>query len=167
MPTDDESASALISHVQLIQTQLTLQQEHVKLIRELAVRCRDNFEIVTVLQRSLLCVQSSQLLNQQAFEVGQEYVYVLELESDKYYVGTSASLSNRLHQHFVGEGAIWTRKYRPIKIVQIQLGGKEVEKAVTLAFMKDKSYENVRGSHWCHLRMDNPPKEVIQLLNTQ
>ena len=112
------------------------------------------------LHRSLRCLQSSQLLNQQAFEVGVDYVYVLELEGGNYYVGTSGTLPNRLHQHFVGDGSLWTKAHKPIKVVEICLGDKAIEKEKTLEWMKLKGFEKVRGWCWCSLKLDNPPKDL-------
>lgn len=154
------SADELQQDVQLVLTQLQLQQQHVRLIQDVLSRSRDSLELVQILHRSLRCVQSSQLLNQQAFETGEEYVYVLELEGDNYYVGYSACLPNRIHQHFVGDGALWTRKHKPRKVVEIVLGDKSVEKKKTLEWMALKGYEKVRGFAWCHAVLDGPPKEL-------
>ena len=40
-------------------------------------------------------------------------VYVLELEGGNYYVGMSHNLSQRLAQHFSGNGAKWTKLHKP------------------------------------------------------
>ena len=57
------------------------------------------------------------------FPFGTEYVYVWELEEGKYYIGYSENLSGRLEQHTSGDGALWTKKYKPVSIVEIVRGG--------------------------------------------
>lgn len=152
--------SELHRDLTLILTQLQLQQQHIKLIQDVAFRCAGNQEMLMLLQTSLKGVQCSQLLNQRAFEAGCEYVYVLELQENKYYVGLSANLSQRLYCHFVGEGAVWTRRFSPVKVVEVLLGSKEREKERTLQYMRDKGYENVRGYVWTQIRLDGPPREL-------
>lgn len=156
----ESRAAELQQDIQLVLTQLVLQQQHLKLIQDVLSRSRDNPEVVQTLQRSLRCLQSSQLLNQQAFEVGEEYVYVLELEGGNFYVGYSGNLPNRLHQHFVGDGSLWTKKYKPLKVVEICLGNKMVEREKTLQWMQDKGYEKVRGYAWCSVQLESPPKDL-------
>ena len=43
------------------------------------------------------------------------YIYVLLLEENKYYIGKSNNIDNRLESHFNGNGSAWTKKYKPIK----------------------------------------------------
>ena len=94
------------------------------------------------------------------FPYGTEYVYVWELEEGKYYVGYSENLSSRLEQHTTGDGAVWTKKYKPISILEIVRGNKDVEKAKTLEYMKLKGFENVRGAGYCKTEYSSVPQPV-------
>jgi len=94
------------------------------------------------------------------FPFGTEYIYVWLLEEDKYYVGWSENLSQRLKQHSSENGAKWTQKYKPVKILEICLGNKEVENRKTIEYMKKYGWENVRGGAWCVVNMKNPPSEL-------
>lgn len=85
------------------------------------------------------------------------YVYVLELEHGKYYVGFSEDMMERLSQHTGGNGAHWTRLFKPIGVVEIIEGDKEMEKRKTIEYMKLKGWQNVRGSQWCRVDLKNPP----------
>ncbi len=76
-------------------------------------------------------------------------VYILRLEQDKYYVGSTDHLNSRLFQHYNNKGSNWTKKYKPIKIVGIKIGNRETETKVTLAMMKKHGIENVRGGGYC------------------
>ena len=99
------------------------------------------------------------------FPAGIEYVYVWELTDGKYYVGYSANLSNRLEQHMSDSGANWTKKYKPISIIEVLRGDKDTEKQKTLEYMKKKGFENVRGAGWCLSEYKNTPPEVIKYCN--
>jgi predicted GIY-YIG superfamily endonuclease len=94
------------------------------------------------------------------FPSGTEYVYVWELEEGKYYVGYSENLSGRLEAHTNSEGALWTKKYKPLSIVEIVRGNKDVEKTKTLEYMKLKGFENVRGAGYCKLDYSSIPQAV-------
>jgi predicted GIY-YIG superfamily endonuclease len=94
------------------------------------------------------------------FPFGTEYIYVWLLEEDKYYIGWSENLSHRLKQHSSEDGAKWTQKYKPVKIIEISLGNKEVEKAKTIEYMKKYGWENVRGGPYCRVDMKVPPSEL-------
>ena len=78
-----------------------------------------------------------------------EVVYVLELEDSKYYIGWTQDLNTRIASHFLGRGSVWTRMYKPIKIVSIQAGSKDLENALTIAYMCEKGWRNCRGGKWC------------------
>ena len=95
------------------------------------------------------------------FPLGTEYVYVWELQKGKYYVGYSSNLFRRFNEHISNQGANWTKKYKPISIIEIVRGNQTIEKLKTLEYMKKKGFENVRGSHWCSIDYKKIPKEVL------
>jgi predicted GIY-YIG superfamily endonuclease len=94
------------------------------------------------------------------FPIGTDYIYVWELEEQKYYVGTSGNILQRLKQHSSNNGAKWTQKYKPVKIIEVCLGNKEVENKKTIEYMKLYGWENVRGGSWCVINMKGPPNEL-------
>jgi hypothetical protein len=48
------------------------------------------------------------------------FIYVLELENKKYYIGKTTNPDFRLEQHFNFSGSQWTKKYKPIKILELK-----------------------------------------------
>jgi predicted GIY-YIG superfamily endonuclease len=46
------------------------------------------------------------------------YIYVLLLEEDKYYVGKTTNIKNRIDDHFTQFASSWTTKYKPVKIIE-------------------------------------------------
>ena len=47
------------------------------------------------------------------------FIYILKLQAGKYYVGKTTNPSFRLDKHFNGDGSAWTKKYAPIKLLEL------------------------------------------------
>lgn len=86
------------------------------------------------------------------------YAYLLALQQNKYYVGGNSYRENGFERHFLGEGPPWTQTYKPIKILKIAAGSKELEKEWTLKFMEKYGWQNVRGYSWTQFNLTSPPK---------
>jgi len=86
-------------------------------------------------------------------------IYVLRLHNDKYYVGYSKD-DSRVGAHFRGEGSSWTRMHAPLEIIERFDGDKTVEKEVTLRYMREKGWENVRGAGWTAADLKHCPREL-------
>lgn len=86
-------------------------------------------------------------------------VYVLLLEGSNFYVG----MSRDIHQRLKGHSTAWTSKHEPLEIEEIfpaKKDLKQLEKEVTLMYMRDKGWENVRGYAWTEVDMSRPPKAI-------
>lgn len=92
------------------------------------------------------------------------YVYVLELEDNKYYVGKTHNPNTRIGEHVMntelkGSGSGWTSLYKPVRILEIIKCFNDLdEDFTTIKYMKNKGIDNVRGGSFCEL---NLPKECI------
>ena len=90
------------------------------------------------------------------------YIYVLKLECKKYYVGKTKSLK-RLDSHFDHSGSEWTKKYKPIKVIQVIPNCDDYdEDKWTLKYMNKKGINNVRGGIYCSLILSNNDYNTIQ-----
>ena len=85
-------------------------------------------------------------------------IYVLELENNKYYVGYTTNISQRIESHFNGSGCSWTKYHKPIKLLETRDGGKSVEKQVTLEYMRRYGWENVRGYAYTAVILSGKPR---------
>ena len=58
------------------------------------------------------------------------YTYIVKCANSAYYVGSTRNLSNRIKKHNEGQGANYTKKHRPIKLVYFEeyKNRKEAEK---------------------------------------
>lgn len=91
------------------------------------------------------------------------YIYGLQLVNEKYYVGRTDNVENRYKQHLKGEGAIWTKIHKPIKIILITLSTSPLdEDKYTKEFMIKYGIDNVRGGSYVTVELDLPTKEFLQ-----
>jgi predicted GIY-YIG superfamily endonuclease len=91
-------------------------------------------------------------------------VYQLRLESGKYYVGLTVDLPTRIAEHWLGQGAQWTRRYRPLEVLKTQPGDRSLEDALTVAMMVEHGLDNVRGGRWCSLELAVMPFPLAKAL---
>jgi len=93
------------------------------------------------------------------------YIYVIKCQEDKYYVGKTNNIRERLKEHKYNQGSEWTKKYRPINIEEIyytQNGYAEDD--LTITVMKKYGIKNVRGGCFCKLILSQEEIFSIKLL---
>ena len=91
------------------------------------------------------------------------YIYALELESGKYYIGKTSNPKFRLNSHFNQYGSSWTKKYKPINIHQIIPDCDDFdEDKYTLKYMKKYGINNVRGGSFCQLKLTDENRKTIE-----
>jgi predicted GIY-YIG superfamily endonuclease len=80
------------------------------------------------------------------FKIKMSKCYILKLENNKYYVGISNNIEQRMISHFSEEGSKWTKLHKPIEIIEIKDNThKWQETYTTIITMKKYGIENVRG----------------------
>lgn len=80
-------------------------------------------------------------------------VYVLELESKKYYVGQTNDFKKKLEEHKNGKGVEWTQKYKFKCVKKAVPGDSFTENYYTLLYMNMHGVENVRGGIYHHVKL--------------
>lgn len=82
-------------------------------------------------------------------------IYVLLCERNRYYVGkTNRSLKKRVLEHFAGDGSEWTRRYKPIKLVEkIENADVFDEDKYTKIYMKKYGIDHVRGGAYTQFEL--------------
>jgi predicted GIY-YIG superfamily endonuclease len=92
-----------------------------------------------------------------------EQLYILQLEGGKYYVGKTASPSDRYKQHLAGTGAAWTKKFKPTKMIEVRtLKDAHDETNTTKDLMKKHGVDNVRGGAYTTISLDDATKTVLE-----
>ena len=81
-------------------------------------------------------------------------VYVLECEGGRIYVGKTDNGERRLKQHITGQGAKWTKKYKPKRIIDYYRGmSNRDEKKITEEMIKKHGASKVRGGPYVKTKM--------------
>ncbi len=92
-------------------------------------------------------------------------LYILLLEQGKFYVGyTNRPNGARFLEHFSGNGAGWTKRYKPIEVIEFREGTEADEDELTLEMMRKYGWYNVRGGRWVIVDMIKPPDEIMPKL---
>ena len=90
-------------------------------------------------------------------------IYILKLMNNKYYVGKTKYISHRMLDHFSNNGSTWTKKYKPIEILQIYRNCDELdEDKYTIKCMSKYGINNVRGGIYCRMNLNHNEKKIIQ-----
>lgn len=89
-------------------------------------------------------------------------IYILKCQDNKYYVGRTKNIEKRIIQHFTLDGSNWTKKYKPIEIINQYDGDEFDEEKYTLLTMDKYGIENVRGGSYCKMKLSKYDIDKIQ-----
>ena len=90
-------------------------------------------------------------------------VYVLKLEEGKYYVGKSTDIIERFRAHWRGDGAVWTRRYKPIVIEKmVKHASPFDEDKLTKETMAKYGIDNVRGGAYVEMTLSECQKASLR-----
>jgi len=91
------------------------------------------------------------------------YIYILKLESNKYYIGKTSDSDFRFDSHLHLLDSSWITKYKPISLHQlIPDCNNSDEDKYTLQYMTIKGIGNVRGGSYYQIKL---PEEFLNLIN--
>ena len=90
-------------------------------------------------------------------------IYILQLEQGKYYVGRTKHKEIRLKDHFSGRGCIFTRKYKPEKVLQTFYNCDEYDEDKYLFKVMDLyGIDNTRGGCFSSLSLSVNDRSYIE-----
>jgi predicted GIY-YIG superfamily endonuclease len=89
-------------------------------------------------------------------------LYVLRLAGGRYYIGKTANLDSRIAQHMDGQGSAWTRKYKPISVVEKRRNVSPFEEdSLTLEYMSTYGIDRVRGGSYVEVVLSHEQKDEL------
>lgn len=90
-------------------------------------------------------------------DITKNYIYVLKLIDERYYVGRTGNILRRIEQHFTTGGSVYTKAYKPLKVIEIKEElTPDDERIKTLEIMEKYGWKKVRGFCWCSLKIKKP-----------
>lgn len=94
-------------------------------------------------------------------------IYILKLESNKYYVGKTNNPKFRVDAHFDGDGSEWTKKYKPKCVMDIINDCDNYdEDKYTIQMMAKYGIINVRGGSFVKMQLDKSDiKTILKMIN--
>jgi hypothetical protein len=94
------------------------------------------------------------------------HIYILELVDGKYYVGKTNNPGFRIEQHFHSGGATWTRKYSPVRVLELINDCDDYdEDKYTRIYMDKYGIENVRGGSFCEEVLDEATVKMLEKMS--
>jgi predicted GIY-YIG superfamily endonuclease len=92
-----------------------------------------------------------------------EYIYILQLENGKYYVGKTRDIKKRFNEHQSGNGSAWTSKYKPICIEkEIRSTSQFDEDNYVKEYMMKYGIDNVRGGVYSSVILNFEQKRLLE-----
>ena len=91
------------------------------------------------------------------------FIYILKLEQGKYYIGKTNKPQFRLNNHFNSNGSEWTKKYKPIKVLDIKKNCDNYdEDKYTRKYMDKYGINNVRGGSFVTIKLSDSEIDILK-----
>jgi len=90
------------------------------------------------------------------------FIYILQLEKGKYYIGKTNNPQFRLESHFNSNGSEWTKIYKPLKVLEINPNCDNYdEDKYTRIYMDKYGINNVRGGSFVSVKLSKSQKDIL------
>jgi hypothetical protein len=94
------------------------------------------------------------------------YIYIIKLEKGKYYIGKTNNPQLRLNNHFNSNGSLWTKIYKPLRVVNIIPNcDKYDEDKYTRIYMDKYGIDNVRGGSFVSVKLSTSQKNTLKQMS--
>lgn len=96
-----------------------------------------------------------------------KYIYLIELKSNKYFVELTDNVINNLKTDFCRFNYPWTRKYEPVKIIEIiMIEDIDINKLDEFVekYMKVYGVPNVRGGKYNNIKLESETILELKLI---
>ena len=94
------------------------------------------------------------------------FIYVLQLQQGKYYIGKTNNPQFRLESHFNSNGSEWTRIYKPIRVIELRPGCDDYdEDKITRQYMDKYGINNVRGGSFVSVKLSKSMINTLKIMS--
>jgi hypothetical protein len=90
------------------------------------------------------------------------YIYVLQLQQNKYYIGKTTNPEFRLNDHWSHKGSKWTQRYPPIKLLELVPDCDDYDEDKYVRIYMDRfGIESVRGGSFSTIELSPATVSVL------
>lgn len=94
------------------------------------------------------------------------FIYALQLEKGKYYIGKTTNPQFRLESHFNSNGSEWTKLYKPIRVLEIKPNCDDYdEDKITRQYMDKYGISNVRGGSFVSVKLNKSSIDTLKMMS--
>jgi hypothetical protein len=94
------------------------------------------------------------------------YIYALQLEQGKYYIGKTNNPQFRLESHFNLNGSEWTKIYKPLRVIEVKPNCDNYdEDKYTRIYMDKYGINNVRGGSFVSIKLTKSQKDILKQMS--
>jgi hypothetical protein len=94
------------------------------------------------------------------------FIYILQLEQGKYYIGKTNNPQFRLETHFNSNGSEWTKIYKPLKVLEIKPNCDDYdEDKYTRIYMDKYGINNVRGGSFVSVKLEKSTIDTLKQMS--
>ena len=94
------------------------------------------------------------------------FIYVIQLDKGKYYIGKTNNPQFRLESHFNSNGSEWTKIYKPLRVIEVKPNCDDYdEDKITRQYMDKYGINNVRGGSFVSVKLDKSTIDTLQKMS--
>jgi cellular nucleic acid-binding protein len=94
------------------------------------------------------------------------FIYILQLEKGKYYIGKTNNPQFRLENHFNSNGSEWTKIYKPVRVLELRPNCDDYdEDKVTRQYMDKYGINNVRGGSFVSIELNKSTLDTLKMMS--
>jgi hypothetical protein len=94
------------------------------------------------------------------------FIYILQLEQGKYYIGKTNNPQFRLENHFNSNGSEWTKIYKPLKVLEVKSNCDNYdEDKYTRIYMDKYGINNVRGGSFVTVKLFKSQIDLLKQMS--
>lgn len=94
------------------------------------------------------------------------FIYVIQLEQGKYYIGKTNNPQFRLESHFNSNGSEWTKIYKPLRVIEVKPNCDDYdEDKITRQYMDKYGINNVRGGSFVSVKLDKSTIDTLKKMS--
>ena len=94
------------------------------------------------------------------------FIYTIQLEQGKYYIGKTNNPQFLLESHFNSNGSEWTKIYKPLRVIEVKPNCDDYdEDKITRQYMDKYGINNVRGGSFVSVKLDKSTIDTLQKMS--